>query len=412
MKSDIDQLMQVRNIDALLVTGPGQHNPAMVYLTGIASLTQADLIKRRGEAPVLFHHSMERDEAAKSGLKTKCFDDYQPQELIKQAGGDLIEARVMRYQKMLEEMDITNGRVALYGKVDAGEAFATFDGIQKAIPALEFIGEADDSLLLQAMLTKDEDEVERIRRMGQITVEVVARTAEYLTSHAVCKDILVKKNGQPLTIGDVKSQINLWLAERGAENPEGMTFSIARDAAVPHSSGNSDDVLQLGKTIVYDIYPCEAGGGYYYDLTRTWCLGYAPDQVFALYEDVHAVFETIIAELKPGVHCPEYQKRACDLFEERGHPTVRSNPTTEVGYVHRLGHGVGLNIHERPWFGANAKEDDNVQPGSVFTIEPGLYYPDKGMGVRLEDTVWVRPDGKIEALAEYPLDLVLPVGKK
>ena len=45
----------------------------------------------------------------------------------------------------------------------------------------------------------------------------------------------------------------------------------------------------------------------------------------------------------------------------------------------------------------------------VVTIEPGLYYPERGMGVRLEDTVWVRPDGEMEVLAPYPMDLVLPV---
>ena len=45
----------------------------------------------------------------------------------------------------------------------------------------------------------------------------------------------------------------------------------------------------------------------------------------------------------------------------------------------------------------------------MITIEPGLYYPERGLGVRLEDTVWVRPDGQMEILAEFPLDLILPV---
>jgi len=54
-------------------------------------------------------------------------------------------------------------------------------------------------------------------------------------------------------------------------------------------------------------------------------------------------------------------------------------------------------------------KEDRLEPGSVVTIEPGLYYPERGMGVRLEDTVWVRPDGEMEILADYPLDLVLPV---
>jgi Xaa-Pro aminopeptidase len=267
----------------------------------------------------------------------------------------------------------------------------------------------DDSTLLQAMATKDSSEVERIRRMGMITVEVVGQTADFLSGHRAKNDILVKPDGSPLTIGEVKSRINLWLAERGAENPEGTIFAIGRDAGVPHSSGNPGDLLRLGQTIVFDIFPCEAEGGYYYDLTRTWCLGYAPDEAQKLYEEVLSVYRQIRSELKVNALCRDYQYRTCELFEAQGHPTLKSTPQTEEGYVHGLGHGVGLNIHERPWFSMRATAGDRLAPGSVITVEPGLYYPERGLGVRLEDTVWVRPDGQFEVLADYPMDLVLPV---
>ncbi|HEX7433861.1 MAG TPA: aminopeptidase P family N-terminal domain-containing protein, partial [Anaerolineaceae bacterium] len=62
MITDLDSIMETHGIDALLITGPAQHNPTMVYLTGVRHLTHADLIKKRGEAPVLFHGPMERDE--------------------------------------------------------------------------------------------------------------------------------------------------------------------------------------------------------------------------------------------------------------------------------------------------------------------------------------------------------------
>jgi Xaa-Pro aminopeptidase len=207
----------------------------------------------------------------------------------------------------------------------------------------------------------------------------------------------------------VKKQINLWLAVRGADNPEGTIFAIGRDAGVPHSTGTASDPLRLGQTIVYDIFPCESGGGYYYDFTRTWCLGYAPEAVQALYQDVLDVYRQVHAAMKVGTHCPVYQKMACELFEAKGHPTIQSDPAIQAGYVHTLGHGLGLRVHERPWFGATASEADRLEPGSVFTIEPGLYYPDQGMGVRLENSAWVRPDGQIEVLADFPFDLVLPV---
>jgi len=56
--------------------------------------------------------------------------------------------------------------------------------------------------------------------------------------------------------------------------------------------------------------------------------------------------------------------------------------------------------------------DDNIlKPNAVFAIEPGLYYPEQGMGVRIEDTVWVRPDGGVEILVDYPYDFVLNMKK-
>ena len=82
MKKDLDALMQARNLDAILVTGPGQHNPAMVYLTGGGHLTNADLIKKCSEKAVLFHGPMERDEAAKTGLQTKDLGDYRMRDLL------------------------------------------------------------------------------------------------------------------------------------------------------------------------------------------------------------------------------------------------------------------------------------------------------------------------------------------
>jgi len=409
MKTDLDALMEAHEIDALLVTGPAQHNPAMYYFTGGGHISQADLIKKRGWAPVLFYNSMERDEAAKTGLQTKDLGDYRMRDLLKESNGNQVKASVLRYQKMLEELGITSGRVALFGKADAGAAFAIFSGLEKSLPGLSMVGQLDDSLLMQAMATKDDGEIERMRRMGQVTTTVVGKVADFLTAHRVSNEVLVKSNGQPLTIGDVKSLINLWLAEAGAENPEGTIFAIGRDAGVPHSAGTPSDLLRLGQTIVFDIFPCEAGGGYYYDFTRTWCLGYAPDEARALYQDVFAVYREILDTLEPGVHCPEYQRRACELFEAQGHLTVEKNPQTQEGYVHSLGHGLGLNVHERPWFGRNASAEDRLDPGSVVTIEPGLYYPERGLGVRLEDTVWMRPDGKPEILADFPLDLVLPM---
>jgi Xaa-Pro aminopeptidase len=408
MKKDLDMLMKSYDFDGLLVVGAGDHNPAMMYLTGGGHFG-GELLKKRDAPPLLFCRTMERDEAAKTGLPTKLVDDYKPMELLKQAGGDVLKATVRRYQMMLDECGLSTGRVAVYGRTELGGMFSVLSEVQASMPGLTFVGEAGNTMLMEAQLTKDTSEAARIRKMGQVTTAVVGQVADFLTSHKVRGEVLVKADGQPLTIGEVKSRINLWLAERGAENPQGTIFAIGRDSGVPHSSGNPTDPMQLGQTIVFDIYPCEEGGGYYHDFTRTWCLGYAPDEAMKLYEDVLAVYNQITSELEVNAPYKTSQQRTCELFEGMGHPTVKTNPETQVGYIHSVGHGVGLNIHERPWSGVSAGEADRLTPGAVFTIEPGLYYPDRGLGVRLENTLWVNPDGGFEIMADYPMDLVLPI---
>jgi Xaa-Pro aminopeptidase len=130
-----------------------------------------------------------------------------------------------------------------------------------------------------------------------------------------------------------------------------------------------------------------------------------------MYDDVYDTYQKVMGSLELNAPTSRYQEMTCDLFAERDHQSIRDDPKLTEGYVHSLGHGLGLNLHEAPWFRgkATASETDLLAPGAVVTIEPGLYYPSKGMGCRLEDTVYVRPDGTFEILADFPLDLVIPV---
>ena len=413
MKSDIDALMQARNLDALLVLGAAEHNPPMYYFTGGGHISAAVLVKKRGEAPILFYNDMERDEAAKTDLQTKSLGAYPFQELLKEAGGDLTLVGALRFQRILNDLGLTKGRMGIYGNVDFSSTFAAVTRLQRLLPDLELVGESGmDSVFIRAMETKDERDVERIRRMGQITTEVVSLTAEYLTSRDVRADeVLLKEDGSPLTVGDVQARIRLWVAERGAELPEGFIFSIGRDAGVPHSTGNPADLMRLGQTIIYDIYPAERGGGYFYDFTRTWSLGYASTEAQELYGQVQEIFNRLLENFDLNASFKDYQRMACEYFESKGHKSQLNTENPLEGYVHSLGHGVGLYIHERPFSGLTVDDTHRLAPGVVITSEPGLYYPEKGMGFRIEDTLWVRPDGKIEILADYPYDFVLPMKK-
>ena len=413
MKSDLDALIQARQLDAILIFGDAEHNPPMYYFVGGGHVSGALLIKKLGKEPVLFYNDMERDEAAKSGLKTVSFSEFPTSDFLDQANGDGQLAMALRFKNILSEYGLSGGRIAVFGKVEFSQLFGLMTHLIKLMPEVEFIGESgSESTILRAMETKDDVEVARIRQMGAVTTTVVKMVQDYLTSCEVREDeVLLKEDGHPLTIGDVKGKISLWLAERGAIDVEGVIFAIGHDAGVPHSVGDPKDLMTLGKTIVFDIFPAEQGGGYFYDFTRTWSLGYATPEAQALYDQVHEIYNEVIENLDLNASFIDYQRMTCEYFESKGHKSPLNTKGPLDGYVHSLGHGVGLNIHERPASGLTAGEDNILKPGVVITIEPGLYYPDKGMGFRIEDTYWVRPDGKIEMLAEYPYDFVLPMKK-
>jgi Xaa-Pro aminopeptidase len=412
MKSDLDALMTNRNLDALLIFGDAEHNPPMYYFVGGGHVSSALLIKKAGKEPVLFYNDMERDEAAKSGLQAVSYSEYPTSEHMEAAEGNQELASALRFKKLLSDYGLSGGRVAVFGKIEFSQLFGLMLNLARLMPEVEFIGESSDSTILRAMETKDDVEVARIRQMGAVTITVVKLVQDYLTSCDVREDeVLLKDDGHPLTVGDVKSKISLWLAERGATDVEGVIFAIGRDAGVPHSVGDPQDLMTLGKTIVFDIFPAEQGGGYFYDFTRTWSLGYATPEAQALYDQVNEVYTKVVENLDLNASFVDYQRMTCEYFESKGHKTPLNTKAALDGYVHSLGHGVGLNIHERPFSGLTVSDDNILKPGVVFTIEPGLYYPDKGMGFRIEDTYWVRNDGKMELLAEYPYDFVLPMKK-
>lgn len=400
MKSDLDGLMQSANLDAIVVLGNAANNPPMYYFTGGGHISHAALFKKRGQAPVLYCNAMERAEAAKSGLE------------VRPLRTGVVEILAKQPKEIFKEQGLTSGRVAVYGMVDAGDLISMIDALRLALPNLVVVGEPqENSIFLRAMETKDEDEVAHIRKMGAVTTEVVGLVARYLMDRPVRDDeVLLKEDGSPLSIGDVKGKISLWLAERGAAETEGTIFAIGHDAGVPHSIGTPTDPMRLGQTIVFDIFPAEAGGGYFYDFTRTWSLGYATPEAQQLYDEVRRVYNKVTDNLDLNVDFREYQKLVSDEFHKNGHDTpMHTEGVLEHGYVHSLGHGVGLNIHERPSSRHTATNDNILKAGVVVTIEPGLYYPEKGMGVRIEDSYWVRPDGKMELLAEYPYDFILPM---
>ena len=98
-----------------------------------------------------------------------------------------------------------------------------------------------------------------------------------------------------------------------------------------------------------------------------------------------------------------------DFFENAGFSTLRDNPATREGYVHSLGHGLGLELHEKPGISSLNPDKSRFLPGMVFTLEPGLYFPDQSIGVRIEDVFVLKDDDTLGILSDIPRTLeVIP----
>ena len=409
MKKDLDRLMQERGIDVAVVRGVVKGNSTMFYIVNGAKISHALVIKKRGEDPILLCGSMEREEAEESGLKTVDTAKYDYRKIMEEAGGDRVKAAVKYYETIFAEFGVT-GNVAFYGQASVGNNWVFLKAIDEGIPGLNVMGEFDDDIFINARMTKDTDEVARIKEVGRLTCETVQHIVDFMKSHELKGDTLVKADGSPLTVGDCKSEIRLALAKRKLIEEVDTIFAIGRDAGIPHSRGNDDDPIAVGKTIVFDIFPQEQGGGYFFDMTRTFVMGEASKEILDTYAQLEESFDTVYAELRGGEWGGRYQQMMCDIFEKLGHETIRQNQQVRNGYVHGLGHGVGLDVHEKPRLSDFPGIKDVLEPGSVFTFEPGLYYPDRGgFGMRIEDVCYVNESNEVVNLTNFPRDLVVEI---
>ncbi len=407
MKSDMDRLMRERRLDAIIVTGGEEFNTARYYLSNGANITHGAIFKVHGQPALLVCNRMELEEAEKSGLAVQTDVALGYYDRYKDAKGDGIKATVLHWSDVLRKLGLGGGRVGLYGAWQVNKTIALFKALTAELTRYEFVAEADKTLIEEAMLTKDADEIARLKSVAERTNAVMALAWDFIAGLRRSGDALVDDNGRPVTIGAVKDLVRRELMARGLEDTN-MIFAQGRDAGFPHSRGEADMPLRTGQAIVFDLFPRELGGGYHHDMTRTWCIGCAPPEVRDAYDRVMEAFDIAVEAYSLNKPTHLMQEAVLDHFERAGHPTTRSHPSTMEGYVHSLGHGVGIDIHERPSI-SHLRQDDRCQVGNVLTIEPGLYYPERGFGVRVEDLFVIDDKGELVSLTPFRKDLVIPL---
>jgi Xaa-Pro aminopeptidase len=245
---------------------------------------------------------------------------------------------------------------------------------------------------------KNETELAGLRR-AQTACEAALDVGRGMLRGASVNGTLVL-DGEPLTCERIKAEVERVFSEHGAYADE---FIVAHGAqtAIGHEGGHG--AILPGEPITFDLFPRDRATGVYTDMTRTYVVGEISDELREYHRLCKEALDRVVAAVKPGVNGRALFEIPCALFAEHGYPTQLTKQPGEVltsGFFHSLGHGVGLEVHERPWLG---RVGDDLVAGDVIALEPGLYRAGFG-GVRLEDIAIVTEDG-VDVVTRYPYEL-------
>lgn len=250
----------------------------------------------------------------------------------------------------------------------------------------------DSGTVLAMRAKKTGSEIRTMKRVQEITQTAMGHAITLIRNSKVKKGILYHDK-KLLTSEQVRYAMHCVLLEHGCSAVDSIV-SCGKDTAIPHMTGTGP--LHADEPIIIDLFPVEDESGYYADMTRTVVKGEPSDEIREMYETLRDAKRLAISRTRAGVSGADLYQGVVDYFRDHGyHSDTR-------GFVHNLGHGVGLQVHEMPTVGPAGKA---LETGNVITIEPGLYYPEIG-GVRLEDIGAVTKSG-FTNFTKFSEDLVL-----
>jgi len=218
-----------------------------------------------------------------------------------------------------------------------------------------------------------------------------------LIKHAVklVEDVLrqgLKKASIGVSELELVAELEYLMKKLGADAPSFATMVLSGpNTALPHGVPGGRRI-EAGDLLMFDLGVY--AGGYASDITRTFAVGDLKPDAVCIYDTVLAANQAAIQAVKPGVTYGSIDRAARAVIEHAGYGPA---------FVHRLGHGLGMDVHEYP--SVHGLNEDVLQAGAVFTIEPGVYVQDVG-GVRIEDDVLVTETG-IEVLTSFPKELTV-----
>lgn len=360
----LDEAMEKAGAAAYVIYS-SSHDPDMRYLTQFVTSDPLFYIKKRSEEGILIVPQMEFDRAQD------------------EASCGVVSRGDARFFEFLEE-EVSPQRAA-------ARMVHEYAGGDVIVPATFPLGMAEylrsfcrvtvDTDTVEGMrAVKSPRELDAIRATQERTNEVMA-FAEDIIRHATEKGGELLYGGSPLTSDSLRREMHCWLLRHGCTAHDTIV-SCGRETSQPHNTGSG--TLLANEPIVIDVFPQDEKTGYYADMTRTFVKGEPTPEIQEIYGTV-CDGQTLAEEmLRPGITGAEVHNAVLDLFNERGYATG------DEGFIHSLGHGVGLQIHEGP--SLSPRGDTSLAAGHVVTVEPGLYYRKTG-GVRMEDLGVITKDG-------------------
>lgn len=310
--------------------------------------------------PFLICPKMETLDAQSAGWNEEIIghlDTDNPWQLIAQA----IEARGLSIASLaIEKSHLTVERL---------------EALQELYPEMAF-ARLDDQLNRMRVI-KDESEIEKMRKAAQL--------ADYAIEVG-CKEIAEGK-----TEMEILTAIENAIKAKGCHMSFDTMVLSGPKTASPHGTPG-DRKIQNGDMILFDLGVIYEG--YCSDITRTVAFGDVSEAQKEIYNTVRQACDNAVAAVKPGVRAMDLDKIARDTISNAGYGDY---------FTHRLGHGLGISVHEFP--SVTGTNEMVLEPGMVFTIEPGIYKADI-TGVRIEDDVVVTADG-VEVLTKFTKDLII-----
>lgn len=283
--------------------------------------------------------------------------------LLRQASG---LGKVLVWQEQESPYAIFKQALGAYGlktgtmAIEPTTRYFVSDGLRRALPTMQLVN--GDAVCEAQRMIKSEKEITLMRLSNDATEACIRQTWTQIKAGMTEQEVakLLQQNYAALGLSG------------------GGLIQFAQSSAIPHG-GASPRNLQQNEVVLMD---CGTRlQGYTSDVTRTTVFGKPTPRHEEIWRVVHQAQSAGIAAAKPGVTCESVDAAARQVIDDAGYGKY---------FIHRLGHGIGLEGHEAPYFAGNNKTI--LQPGMTFTVEPGIYIQGE-FGVRLEDDIVITENG-------------------